>query len=274
MRDIIEVSDLTKRFKEKVAVNGISFSVRQGSIFGFLGTNGAGKTTTIKMLTGLLLPTEGIMRVCDLNPSTQEKQLALKIGVVPEQITLYEDMSVENNLLFFSKLYGVEPKRVKEVMGELELESHGKVAIKKLSKGFKQRTLIARALLHNPELLFMDEPTSGLDPHIAVEIRQMIRRLRAAGKTVFLTTHYMNEAEELCDEIAIIDQGNIVLKQDVNAIKSKSSGRRIVVKTTEYEREFTFDRLHEISAIPADSIVSIQTCGQSLEEVFLQLTKG
>jgi ABC-2 type transport system ATP-binding protein len=274
MSDIISVSNLTKKFKDKIVVDNISFSVKKGSIFGFLGTNGAGKSTTIKMLTGLLLPSQGKISVCGIDPTTHEKQLALKIGVVPEQVTLYEDMSIENNLIFFAKLYQVELKRVKEVMNDLELNSHAKMVIKKLSKGYKQRVLIARALLHNPELLFMDEPTSGLDPNIALEIRQMIMNLKEAGKTIFLTTHYMNEAEELCDDIAIIDKGNIIIHENIKAIKSDKKPIKILVKTRDFEKELTIDQINEISDMQSDTIISIHSTEQSLEKVFLDVTRG
>lgn len=274
MKEIINVKNLTKKFKDRIAVNDISFSVKKGSIFGFLGTNGAGKSTTIKMLTGLLLPTNGEMLVCGFNPATQEKKLSQRIGVVPDQVSLYEDMSIENNLIFFSKLYQVKEQRVREVIQDLELGSHAKTNVKKLSKGYKQRVLIARAILHNPDLLFMDEPTSGLDPNMALEIRDMIRRLKEAGKTIFLTTHYMNEAQELCDEVAIIDKGSIVLKENIDTIKSMNSSRKITVRTKSSQRDFTFDRIDEIARIPSDTIISIHTSEQSLEEVFLTLTKG
>ncbi|MDF2586960.1 MAG: multidrug transporter ATPase [Anaerocolumna sp.] len=274
MNEIIRVSNLTKRFKERIAVNNISFSVEKGSVFGFLGTNGAGKSTTIKMLTGLLLPSEGDILVCGINPTVNEKQLARKIGVVPEQISLYEDMSVENNLKFFSKLYRVGTMRVQEVIKELELVSHSKMPIKKLSKGYKQRVLIARALLHDPELIFMDEPTSGLDPNIAVEIREMIRRLKQAGKTIFLTTHYMNEAEELCDDIAIIDKGRIMVHEDINSLKADNCSQKLIVKTKESEKEFNITQLAEIAQLPLDTIVSIHSKEITLEKVFLDVTKG
>ncbi len=274
MNEIIRVSNLTKIFNHKIAVNKISFSVKTGSIFGFLGTNGAGKTTTIKMLTGLLLPTDGESMVCGFNPATQEKKISSKIGIIPDHVSLYEDMSIENNLRFFSKLYHVGEKRISEVMEEFELNSHAKIAIKKLSKGFKQRVLIARSLLHNPDLLFMDEPTSGLDPNYAFEIRQLIRKLKEARKTIFITTHNMNEAQELCDEISIIDKGTIILKENIETVKAMNSTRKITVKTMDFEKEYTFDQINEISKIPHDSIISIHTSEQSLEDVFLNLTKG
>lgn len=273
MSQIINVSNLTKKFKDRIAVNNISFSVKEGSIFGFLGTNGAGKSTTIKMLTGLLLPTQGKIRVCDIDPTTHEKKLAFKIGVVPEQVNLYEDMSVENNLIFFSKLYQISIKRVKEVMKDLELDSYTKMPIKKLSKGYKQRVLIARALLHNPELIFMDEPTSGLDANIALEIRQMIRKLKEDGKTIFLTTHYMNEAEELCDDIAIINNGNLIIHEDLKTLKAEKKSVGIVVRTKKFEKEFKISQINEIADIPSDEIISIHSTEESLEKIFLASTK-
>ncbi len=274
MENIISVQNITKKFKEKTAVNNISFDVKKATIFGFLGTNGAGKSTTIKMLTGQIIPTNGEIKVCGFNPVKEEKKLASRIGVVPEQVNLYEDLSVEDNLSIFAKLYSSGKERVKSVIKELELTGYEKYKIKKLSKGYKQRVLIARALLHNPELIFLDEPTSGLDPNIAVEIRQLIKNLRSNEKTIFITTHYMKEAEELCDDIAIIKDGEIIAHDTPTELKFKYATKKIVVTTDSGVKELDYDNIKELINISPDKLKSIHTSELSLEEVFLLLTKG
>ncbi len=274
MEHIVEVSEVTKYYKSNLAVNNVSFKIRAGIIFGLLGTNGAGKTTTIKLLTGQLLPSKGKIKVCGLNPSTQEKKLAAKIGVVTEQVSLYLDMSVENNLLFFAKLYQVKPERVQEVMEQLGLAEYRKTKIKALSKGYKQRVLIGRAILHDPELIFMDEPTSGLDPNIALEIREMIVTLKEIGKTIILTTHDMNEAEELCDEVLIINRGSVALHNNMRNIKRSRKELTIYVETTKGRKEYSLGELHKISSLPEEEIISIYSNTHTLKEIFINQTNS
>lgn len=268
---MIEVQNLTKKFGDKIAVNGISFKVKKGEIFGFLGPNGAGKTTTIKMLTGQLLPTDGWCRVSGIDPAKEEKKLAMHIGVVPEVQNLYQDMSAEKNLRFFAGLYGVDKERVGALLKEFELEEHRDKAVKKLSKGLRQRVLIARALLHDPELLFMDEPTVGLDPHIAREIRNMIREFRARGKTIFLTTHYMEEADALCDRVGIIDEGEIVALDAPHDLRLKHGKREVVVETDDGVVKLPITDVR-LKSIDPEKIRSIHSAEPTLEDVFISLT--
>ena len=274
MENIISVRNITKKYKEKMAVNNISFDVKKSTIFGFLGTNGAGKSTTIKMLSGQIIPSAGSIEVCGLNPVKEEKKLASRIGVVPEQVNLYEDLSVEVNLSIFAKLYSADKERVKDVIKDLELTEYSKYKINKLSKGYKQRVLIARALLHKPELIFLDEPTSGLDPNISVEIRQLIKNLKASGKTIFITTHYMKEAEELCDDIVILKEGEIVAHGSPMELKFRYATKKIIVTTDSSVKEFEYNRINELINISPDELRSIHTSELSLEEVFILLTKG
>ena len=206
----IEVSNLTRDYNDLRAVDHISFEVHSGEIFGFLGPNGAGKTTTIKMLTGQLRPTEGCAKVagCDI----VKDRLALKprIGVVFEHQNLYDRLSGYDNLLFSARLYGIDKSRVHELIKQVNLEDQVRDLVKKYSNGMKQRLLIARAFLHEPEVIFLDEPTKGLDPGVARAIRNMVREFSAQGVTIFLTTHYMEEADQLCNRVAIIDHGAVV----------------------------------------------------------------
>jgi ABC-2 type transport system ATP-binding protein len=206
----IEAYHLTRDYKNIRAVDQISFSVESGEIFGFLGPNGAGKTTTIKMLTGQLRPTEGTAKVTGFDIVDQRDQLQPRIGVVFEVQNLYERLSATDNLYFTARLYGINKKRVEQVLQMVGLTERADERVQKYSNGMKQRLLIARALLPNPEVIFLDEPTKGLDPGLARVIRTIILDLARNGVTVFLTTHYMEEADQLSDRVAIIETGKIV----------------------------------------------------------------
>jgi ABC-2 type transport system ATP-binding protein len=210
MMKAIEVNDLTRDYNGLRALDGISFSVEVGEVFGFLGPNGAGKTTTIKILTGQLRPTAGWACVAGCNVVSERDRLKPQIGVVFEHQNIYENLSARDNLNFVARLYGVNTKRVDEALAQVGLSAREKEKTKQFSNGMKQRLLIARALLHRPTVLFLDEPTRGLDPNMARNIRSFIASLALQGVTVFLTTHYMEEADRLCDRVAIIDQGQII----------------------------------------------------------------
>jgi len=206
----IEVIDLSKNYNGLQAVDRINFSVEHGEIFGFLGPNGAGKTTTIRMLTGQLLPTSGTAKVAGFDIVRQRAQLKPRIGVVFDTQNLYERMSARDNLVFYARLYRIKRSRVDEVLEQVGLRERAGDKLQKYSNGMKQRVLIARALLHKPEVLFLDEPTRGLDAHIARGIRGIVAGLAKGGMTVFLTTHYMEEADQLSQRVAFLDQGHIV----------------------------------------------------------------
>jgi len=217
----ISTTHLTKKFGKLIAVDGISFYVNPGEVFGFLGPNGAGKTTTIRMLTGQLLPTLGQAKIAGFDIQSELARVKPKIGVVFEFQNLYERLSAKDNLNFFRQLYGVEQARVDEVLALVGLKDRADEKLQHFSNGMKQRLLIARALLHDPEILFMDEPTLGLDPAIAIQIRALISKLSKDGKTIFLTTHYMEEADRLCDRVAIINHGRIIALDKPQKIKNK-----------------------------------------------------
>ena len=206
----IEVKNLHRYYNGVKAVQGISFDVNDGEIFGFLGPNGAGKSTTIKVLTGQLRPTSGSAEVVGCDVVEERQELKPQIGVVFEYQNLYERLTAMDNLRFSARLYGVGKGRINEVLAQVGLQDRAKERIKRYSNGMKQRLLIARALLHQPRVLFLDEPTRGLDPGVAREIRSIIAELAKGGVTVFLTTHYMEEADRLSDRVAIINQGKIV----------------------------------------------------------------
>lgn len=239
MEKIIEVNNLKRNYtiKEKIgffqsrnktieAVKGIDFCVEKGEIFGLLGENGAGKTTTIKMLTTLLAPTEGICRVLGFNTFGEEKNIRRKINFIfGGETGVYRRLSAKDNLIYFSNLYLVEHQiqveRINELLKLVGLFDVKDNLVETYSKGMIQRLQIARGLINNPEVLFMDEPTVGLDPVGAHALREIILRLKARGCTILLTTHYLQEAEELCDHIAIMKAGKIVSKGTPQEIKGK-----------------------------------------------------
>src|SRR6266705_3079808 len=201
-----------RRAKEIEAVRGVSFAVEPGELFGLLGPNGAGKTTTIKMLITLLLPTSGEARVLGLNVVDEAREVRKRIGYVfGGDRGLYERLSAYDNLRYFAELYGVSGKaqraRIDEVLELVGLKGREQERVEGYSRGMRQRLHIARGILHDPEVVFLDEPTIGVDPVGARELRETIAGLAAAGKSVLLTTHYMFEADALCDRIAIIAQG-------------------------------------------------------------------
>jgi len=210
---IITVTNLTKLYKNILAVNHISFEVIQGEIFGFLGPNGAGKTTTIKMLAGLIQPTEGTATIVGKDIRTQIVEIKKTIGVVTENSNLYDELSVHDNLRFVGQLYGVphlkREKKIAELLKRLDLEEKTEAKFATLSKGMKRKVIIAAAMIHSPQVIFLDEPTTGLDVLSARILRAMIQELKDLGVTIFLTTHYIEEAEQLCDRVAILVNGMI-----------------------------------------------------------------
>ena len=219
----IEVHNLTRDFNSLRALDGITFNVQAGEIFGYLGPNGAGKTTTLRILTGQLRPTLGEARVMGCDVVADRQNLKPQIGVVFDSQNLYERMSARDNLLFYARLYRVDKKRVDLLLEQVGLAPRARDQVGKYSNGMKQRLLIARALLHQPRVLFLDEPTRGLDPNVAREIRLIVRRMAEGGMTVFLTTHYMEEADQLSRRVAIIDQGHIAALDTPSNLKAHIS---------------------------------------------------
>ncbi|MFC1996432.1 ABC transporter ATP-binding protein [Chloroflexota bacterium] len=220
----IEANNLTRDYYQLRAVDQISFMVGPGEIFGFLGPNGAGKTTTIKMLTGQLRPTDGEAKVAGWDIVRERDKLQSHIGVVFEYQNIYERLSARDNLLFTARLYGVDKERVEQVLQIVGLADRAKENVNKFSNGMKQRLLIARALLPNPKVIFLDEPTKGLDPGIARAIRKIVYELSQQGVTIFLTTHYMEEAEQLCNRVAFINQGKMVALDSPERLKAQLGG--------------------------------------------------
>ena len=243
----IEAHDLTRDYNGLRALDGISFSVEVGEVFGFLGPNGAGKTTTIKILTGQLRPTAGWACVAGCNVVSERDRLKPQIGVVFEHQNIYENLSARDNLNFVARLYGVNTKRVDEALAQVGLSTREKEKTKQFSNGMKQRLLIARALLHRPTVLFLDEPTRGLDPNVARDIRKYIASLSQQDVTVFLTTHYMEEADRLCDRVAIINQGKTIAIASPEQLKV-DFGQGQAVTLEDVFLELTGNMLHSTLA--------------------------
>src|SRR4026209_1008 len=223
----IEVEKLTRTFNSLKAVDNISFSVQSGEIFGFLGHNGAGKTTTIRMLSGQLLPTSGQARVAGCDVITEQQRLKPLIGVVSEHQNLYERMSGRENLEFAARLYGQDFERVNAVLEQVDLRDRAKDKVQNYSNGMKQRLLIARSILHQPQIIFRDEPTRGLDPVVGREIRRLITDMSNQGVTIFLTTHYMEEADQLCDRVAFLAEGRIVALDTAENLKTAHGKKQV-----------------------------------------------
>ncbi|OGO07469.1 MAG: ABC transporter [Chloroflexi bacterium RBG_13_60_9] len=275
--DTIEAVNLNRAFNGRKAVQDVSFSVEEGEIFGLLGPNGAGKTTTIRMLTGQLRPTAGEARVAGCDVVRERQALKSQIGVVFEYQNLYERMTGGENLLFAARLYGCDPARVREMMDKVGLADRAKDPIRSYSNGMKQRLLIARALLHRPRILFLDEPTKGLDPTASRQIRDLVTGLAAQGVTVLLTTHYMEEADQLCRRVAFLNEGRIVAMDTPQKLKV-SHGQRLVRtvfkdgsdRTVSLDNPVDGKQLGEWAA--RGDILTLHSAEATLEQIFIRLT--
>lgn len=304
MPDPIEARDLTKVFGGATAVDRVSFSVRQGEIFGFLGPNGAGKTTTTRMLTGVIPSDGGTAHVLGYDMRTDPVRARQRFGVVPETANAYTDLTAWQNLMLMGELYGLSraraDARATELLGALGLLERKGQKVQAYSKGMKQRLILAMALLHEPELLFLDEPTSGLDVQSNHMILDLLRDLNRAGTTIFLTTHNMEEANRLCDRVGIIRSGRIVAIDAPERLKAAIE--RVHRVEVSFDREVSGDVLAALEAVLSTAregdkwqlvvedtdaavralavfarqqgaaIVTLNTPAPSLDEAFLRLT--
>ena len=267
----IEVTQLTKRYDTVTALDRISFEVRAGEIMGFLGPNGAGKTTTLRILTGLIAPTEGLVRLNGLNAQTHSLAIRRQIGYLPENVALYPELRVEEYLTYRARIKGVPRAerrgRVDEVMQRCAVTDVRRKLIGRLSKGYRQRAALADCLMGRPSILILDEPTVGLDPH---QIRQTRDLIKSLGKTttIFLSTHILPEVEMICDRVTIIDQGRIVAVDTPANLRQNVSGGQAVQVELRGEEGVIQQALAQLAAVPglqADVRVP-------LEEVFIRLT--
>ena len=272
----IEVENLSRAFNSRLAVDDISFSVEAGEIFGFLGHNGAGKTTTIRMLSGQLLPTSGRGRVAGCDIVTEQQRLKPLIGVVSEHQNLYERMSGRENLEFAARLYGQDVQRVNAVLEQVDLLDRAKDKVQSYSNGMKQRLLIARSILHRPQIIFLDEPTRGLDPIVGRDIRRLIVDMSQHGVTIFLTTHYMEEADQLCSRVAFLSEGRIVALDTPDNLKN-AHGQPHVNVTLDNGESVSIALDGEAAGRELQQLVSnghvrtLHSAEATLEEVFIQL---
>ena len=220
----ISVNELTKKFGEFTAVDHITFSVRKGEIFGFLGANGAGKTTAMRMLCGLSYPTSGSGTVAGIDIASQGEQIKRRIGYMSQKFSLYGDLTVEQNLRLFSTIYGLSDAEIKSrmaaVMEELDMSGMARSRVKSLPVGWRQKLAFAAATIHNPDIVFLDEPTGGVDPVTRRRFWELIYRASSRGMTVFVTTHYLDEAE-YCNRISIMVDGRIAALDSPAALKQK-----------------------------------------------------
>jgi lipooligosaccharide transport system ATP-binding protein len=229
---VIEAQDLRKTYGTMVAVDGIQFTVNKGEIFGFLGPNGAGKTTTMKMITSVSPRTSGILRVLGKDPETEPAAIKARLGVVPQETNLDPDFTCHGNLVMYARYFdipaGTAAAKADELLEFVQLQDKRDVLIDKLSGGMKRRLILARALVNAPDVLILDEPTIGLDPQARHLIWERLRLLQAQGNTVVLTTHYLDEAERLCDRLVIMDNGRILVEGSPAELVKRHVGDEIV----------------------------------------------
>jgi len=296
---------INKKFGDLQAVKNVSLKVDKGTVFGFLGPNGAGKTTTMRVLTGILRPDSGTVHINGLDIVKDPISAKKNFGVIPENSSVYGDLTAEENILLTGKFYGISGRegkeRAEELLDTMGLLDRRDSPVKKFSKGMKQRISIASAIVHNPEILFLDEPTEGLDIQSKKMIYKTINDIRKDGRTVFITTHNIEEANNLCGVVGIINKGSIVSVDRPEVLKSTSDTTRSVEVSFNEEAEkgwfesdlvsridsygdklrlYTGDTdsvIKDITKVAAErklTISSLNTSGPSLEETFLKLTGG
>lgn len=225
----IQTEHLTKRFKQRVAVDDVSLEVQRGEVFGFLGPNGAGKTTTIGMLLGLIMPTSGRALVCGHDVQRDPVAALRRVGAMIEAPAFYPYLSGYDNLRVLARASGLSRARIKTVLAQVELEQRARDRFSTYSQGMRQRLAIAAALLAEPEIIILDEPTNGLDPAGTVEIRTLIRSLSAQGHTIFLSSHLLHEVEQVCQRVAILKQGRILAQGTVAELLRRGQGVQVRV---------------------------------------------
>lgn len=262
---MLKTKGLTKRFGDKLAVDGLTLEVESGEVFGFLGPNGAGKTTTIRMLAALIEPSEGSAWVCDQKLGTQDNAIRSTVGILTESPGLYDRLAVARNLEFFAELYDVRdiPGQVEKYLRMLGLWEKRHEPAGTLSKGMRQKLAIARALLHEPQVLLLDEPTSSLDPEAARMVREFLASLKQDRRTIFLCTHNLDEADRLCDRIAVFNTQLLALDTPT-ALRRKLYGRAVVFHLARSEPRFaeileSFDFVHGVQAMDNKLLVTLES---------------
>jgi len=303
MAVVLETRGLSKRYGDLWALAGLDLDVRAGEVFGFLGPNGAGKTTFTKCVTGFVRPTGGKVRILGIDAVAHPARAAYHVGLVPDQYDFYGNLTGRQHLDFYGRLLGLEGEarkaRIEEVLALMHMEARADSRVRTYSHGMKQRICIGQAILHRPELIFFDEPTNGLDPKGAYELREMIRGLARDGTTVFLNSHLLNEVEQTCQRVAILDRGRLVTVEGVNELRrrfadgagleirvlnptkkvqdalAKATGVAVVVDGQRLRVPVPEDRVPEaVSAVvgAGGKITAVMPAEASLEAVFLRLT--
>lgn len=277
MTNAIEVTGLKKIFGSHTAINDVTLNVKKGEIFGLLGPSGSGKTTTNKILTGELSPTAGDVKVLGMDASKfGTADFKSKIGILSDNSSLYERLTVRDNLKLFCKLYGAPLKQIDDVLKIVNLQDEGSKPVSKLSKGMKQRVLLAKALIHKPDLLFLDEPTSALDPGNILHIHRGLQKLNEAGTTIFLTTHNMEEATELCDRVAFLHNGELQEIDSPAALRYKYSTHAFHVETVTGEQlviQNEPENAGKMTELITNNLIkSMHTDKPTLGQIFLKIT--
>jgi ABC-2 type transport system ATP-binding protein len=306
LEHVIEASDLTKYYGDFCAVDHISFSVEKGEIFGFLGPNGAGKTTTVRMLTGVSIPSDGWAKIMGYDIQKQSVEAKELMGIVPDISNVYTELSAWDNLTFTGQLYGMSKidreERARELLKMFELYDRRHEKLEDYSRGMRRRVCIAMALMNRSSILFLDEPTSGLDVQSVITIRELIGKLNHEGLTVFLTTHNMEEASQMCDRIAIINHGRIAAIDTPEMLKRTTEGLQSVEVSFGATTRDTLDELKRLPGVEEArkqgdkfrlytddppgvlsevwdyantnglKLITVNTLGPSLEDVFVKLT--
>ena len=296
MPGIIEAQDLSKKFGDINAVDGITFTVNKGEVFGFLGPNGAGKTSTMKIIACVSPRTSGTIRVFGLDPDTAPAEIKQRLGVVPQETNLDPDFTCYGNLFTYARYFDIPPdlarKKGDELLEFVQLQEKRDVTVEKLSGGMKRRLILARALVNNPDLLILDEPTIGLDPQARHLIWERLKLLQAQGNTIILTTHYLDEAARLCDRLVIMDNGKILVEgTPVDLVKQYVGNEVVEIEKTDEvlsclarnnipfevigdSVQVATDSSREIAKILFDqcSPHKVLTRPATLEDVFLKLT--
>ena len=277
MPTAIKMSNIHKSFGPKKVINDVSIAIETGELIGFLGPSGAGKTTTIKLLTGQLRQDSGTATILERDTTTLNHESYRQIGIVSDNSGLYENINAYDNLLVFARILGTDTSKIPGLLERVGLKNDMKKQVKKFSRGMKQRLVLARALLHNPKILFLDEPTSGLDPSTTIEIHKLMLEMKEGGTTFFLTTHDMTEASKLCDRIVLFNEGVILDMGTMKELSLKYNTEKrvsILLKTGEtLDLPLTPENSQQISEmISGDQIETMHTQEPTLETIFLKLT--
>lgn len=268
---VVSVCKLKKTFDGNLALNDVSFEINKGEIFGFLGPSGSGKTTTINILTGQIRCDAGNAKMFGESVDNIQTELLERIGIVSDHSGYYEKLTLYKNLELYAKLYGHSKKVVDDLLKKVNLFDSKDKLVDELSTGMKQRMLLARALINKPDILFLDEPTSGLDPTTSKKIHKLLFEIKKQGTTIFLTTHDMDEATLLCDNLVLLNKGKIVEKGNPREIIERyNTDKKVVIHYITGEKEITV--LEKINPNLLKHVATIHSCEPTLEDIFIKLT--